>query len=77
MAVSITREGWVELFVQRRSPNMFLSRFFTVKPGGFYNGDKVAIDIQRFGEEVALVVQRCAGPRLNDLSVFTTKEFTP
>lgn len=77
MAVSITREGWVELFVQRRSPNMFLSRFFTVKPGGFYNGDKVAIDIQRFGEQVALVVQRCSGPRLNDISVFTTKEFTP
>ena len=77
MAVSITREGWVQLFSEMRSPNGFLSRMFTIKPGGIYNGDKVAIDIQRFGEDVAVAIRKCTGPNLNDVSEFTTKEFEP
>ena len=77
MAVELSRTGWVELFTQRRAPNGFLQSLFTVKPGGMYSGNKVAIDIQRFGEQVALVVKQCTGPRLNDADIFTTKEFTP
>jgi hypothetical protein len=77
MAVNLERTGWVELFTQRRAPNGFLSSLFTVKPGGMYMGDKVALDIQRFGEEVAVVIKKCTAGRLNDLDVFTTKEFTP
>jgi hypothetical protein len=77
MAISVDRIGWIEMFQQRRSPNGFLQSQFTLKPGGAYNGKKVAIDIQRFGEQVALVVEHGTGPRLNDLDVFTTKEFTP
>ena len=50
MAVEIKREGWLQLFTQMRSPSGFLSRRFTIKPGAIYSGDKVAIDIQRFGE---------------------------
>lgn len=77
MAVEIKREGWLQLLIQMRSPTGFLSRRFTVKPGGIYSGDKVAIDIQRFGEDVAVAIKKCTGPNLNDIDIFTTKEFTP
>lgn len=77
MAVQIEREGWLQVFRQSRRPNGFLQRLFTVKPGGIYNGTKVAIDVQRTGEAVAIVVKQGAGPRLNDADVFTTKEFEP
>jgi hypothetical protein len=77
MTVKIKRTGWLALFVQMASPSMFLSSLFTFKNGGMYNGDKVAIDIQRFGEQVAIAIKKCTGPNLNDIDEFTTKEFTP
>lgn len=77
MAVEITREGWLQLFTQMRSASSFLSRFFTVKPGGIYSGGKVALDIERFGEDVAIAIKKCTGPNLNDFDIFTTKEFEP
>lgn len=77
MAIQISRVGWLALFEQMRSPNNFLSRMFTVKPGGIYDGEKVAIDIVRLGEKVAIAVKKCTGPNLNDIDEFTTKEFTP
>ena len=77
MAVEIKRTGWVQLFTQMRNPNLFLSRMFTIKPGGSYNGDKVAIDIQRFDEDVAIAIKKCTGPNLNDFDEFVTKEFEP
>ena len=77
MAVEILSEGFLQLYTEIRSPNGFLSRFFTIKPGGIYNGDKIALDIQRFGEEVAVAITKCTGPNLNDFDEFTTKEFKP
>lgn len=77
MAVELSREGFMQLFTQSRRPNQFLSRFFTIKPGNVFNGDKVAIDIERFGEDVAVAITKCTGPNLNDISQFTTKEFEP
>lgn len=77
MAITIDRQGWLQLFTQMRSPNNALTRFFTPKPGAFFSGNKVAIDIQRFGEDVAIVVKKCTGPNLNDIDEFTTKEFMP
>ena len=77
MSVELSKTGWIQLYTQMRSPNAFLSRLFTTKPGGFYSGKKVAIDIQRFDEDVAIVVTKCTGPNLNDIDEFTTKEFTP
>ena len=77
MAISLKAIGWIRFFTEARKPNMFLSRHFTVKPGGIYNGDKVAIDIERMDEEVAIVISKCTGPNLNDVDIFTTKEFEP
>ena len=77
MAIELTGIGWLQLYTQMRSPNGFLSSFFTIKPGGIYNGNKVAIDIERFGEQVAIAIKKCTGPNLNDFDIFTTKEFEP
>ena len=77
MPVESTRTGWMRLYTQMRDPTRFLSRRFTVKPGGIYNGDKVAIDIVRLGEAVAVAIRKCTGPHMNDITEFTTKEFTP
>lgn len=77
MAVQLSKTGWLPLFTQRRMPNGYLQRSFTAKPGSTYSGRKVAIDIRRFGEQIAIVVQQGKGARLNDLDVFTTKEFEP
>lgn len=77
MAVEIKREGWLGLFDQMRNAPGFLQSLFTVKPGGIYSGDKVAIDVRRTGEPVAVAIKKCTGPNLNDISRFTTKEFEP
>lgn len=68
----------MQLYIQMRRPSGFLTRMFTVKPGNIYNGEKVAIDIRRFGETIAPVITKIVGAgNLNDISQFTTKEFTP
>lgn len=77
MAVELSREGWIALYSELRNATQFLTRQFTLKPGGAYNGDKVAIDIERFDEDVAIVVKKCTGPNINDFDEFTTKEFKP
>lgn len=77
MTVELTREGMLPVYREMRQPTGFLQRMFTVKPGGVFSGDKVFIDIQRIGEKVAIVVEKCTGPNMNDISRFTTKEFTP
>lgn len=77
MAVTLPRQGWINAYTELRRPMRFLSRFFVVPNGGIYNGDKVTIDIERYGEEVAVAIKKCTGPNLNDISLFTTKEFTP
>ena len=77
MAVEITSTGWLQLYSQMRRPTGFLSRLFTIKPGGVYNGDKIALDVERYGEDVAVAIKKATGPNLNDIDIFTTKEFTP
>jgi len=77
MTVKLKKEGWLPLFEQMRSPQGFLSRMFTIKPGGTYNGNKVAIDIVRTDEDVAVAIKKCSGSNLNTIDQFTTKEFEP
>ena len=69
--------GWLLAFTQMRRPTKFLQGFFTKKPGGTYNGKTVEIDIQRFGEDVAVALRSGRGANLNDADVVTTKEFEP
>lgn len=77
MAIELSRTGMMQAFTQRRSPNRFLSRLFTFKPGNAFRGEKVFIDIQRTGEDVSIVVTHGTGPRLNDADKFVTKEIIP
>ena len=77
MSAEQVRIGWMQLFTQMRAPNSFLTSFFKMRPGNAYNGKKVTIDVERFGEDVAVVVKECTGPNLNDVSTYTTKEFIP
>ncbi|AAQ96539.1 hypothetical protein [Vibrio phage VP16C] len=69
--------GWVQAFIERRSPTMFLSSMFTTKPGGIYYGKTVEIDVKRFSENVAVVITKLSGPNFNDASLISTKEFEP
>jgi len=77
MAINSFATGWMTLFKQMRRPTGFLQSFFTVKPGNVYDGKKVAIDIQRFGEKVAVALKSGTGSNLNDADIVTTKEFEP
>lgn len=77
MTITIDRVGWTQLYTEMRRPSGFLSRRFTIKPGGIYYGEKVAIDVERYGEQVATVIRKATGPNLNDIDEFTTKEFEP
>lgn len=65
------------MFTRMRRPTKFLQSFFTMKPGSVFNGKKVEIDIQRFGEDVAVALRQGKGPNLNDADIVTTKEFEP
>lgn len=75
--MNIFATGWLLAFQSMRRPTKFLQGFFTKKPGGTYNGESVEIDIQRFGEDVAVALRQGVSYNLNDADVVTTKEFTP
>jgi hypothetical protein len=71
------RTGWMQFFTQMRRPKSALTSMFEMRPGNNYAGAKVALDIERYDEDVAVVVTTCTGPNFNDISEDTTKEFTP
>jgi len=68
----------ISMYRERRDADMFLSNFFQAPPENFFAGEKVAIDIERSGEDIATIVtKRGTGPNMNSTDVFTTKEYTP
>ena len=77
MASPIPRTGWMQAFDERRTPNKALTSFFKARPGSFYKGSKVKIDVRRDEENVAVVVVDRTGGRENTILTFTNKEFTP
>lgn len=59
-------------------PTGFFSGMFLVRPGNIYDTEEVEIDIQRSGEDVAVVVHdMSAGYRMNSVELFTNKSFKP
>lgn len=77
MGANTYATGWMQLFKQMRRPTGFLQSWFTVKPGNIHSGLKVEIDVQRFGEKVAVALKTGTGSNLNDADIVTTKEFEP
>lgn len=77
MATEIFRKKLLEKFVQDRGPDLALSSKFVVRPGNISNTEKVAIDIERYDEDISPVVTALEGPTLNTADQWTTKEWTP
>lgn len=59
-------------------PTGFFSGMFQVRPGNVYETEEVELDIQRSGEDVAIVVYDIsAGYRMNSEDLYTNKAFKP
>lgn len=68
----------IELYVEQAPVPMFLAGFFRSPPENFHTSEKVMIDIVRDTEEVAVAIQSLSsGPRGNEATLFTSKEFVP
>jgi len=77
MSDSVTKR-MISAYVERAPAMMFLSGFFQTPPENIHDSEKVEIDIERDGEDVAIVIEDLsAGARHNESSVYTNKEFTP
>lgn len=59
-------------------PTGFFTGMFIVRPGNIYDTESVEVDVQRSGEQVAVVVHDIsAGYRMNSADLYQNKEFTP
>lgn len=69
----------LQVYIQNAMPTTgFFTGMFQVRPGNIYDSEEVEIDIQRFGEDVAVVVHDIsAGYRMNSTDLFTNKAFKP
>ena len=77
MATALFRKVMIELYDERRPPDLFLSGFFSVPPRGITDAETISIDIKRFSEFISPIVNTCEGPTWNKIGKFTNKEFTP
>lgn len=69
----------LSLYIQNAMlPTGFFTGMFTVRPENIHTSEEVEIDIQRSGEDVAVVVHDIsAGYRMNSEELFTNKAFKP
>ena len=68
----------IDLYNEESIPVGFLSGFFRSPPQNFHTTEKVTMDIERSGEDVAIVLTDLSvGPRVNSKTKYTNKEFTP
>jgi len=68
----------IQAYLERAMAPMFLSGFFRTPPENYHRTEKVEIDIEREGEELAVVLTDLSqGPRYNESTLLTNKEFTP
>lgn len=68
----------ISAFVEEAPAPMFLSGMLRTPPENFYDSEEVELDIQREGEEIAVVVQDLTvGPREVSSSKYTNKSFKP
>lgn len=68
----------IDLYLEEASAPMFLSGYFRSPPSNFHTTEDVELDVQRDGEDVAIVIQDLSlGPRENASNVYTNKRFKP
>lgn len=70
MLLAYIQQAWI--------PTGFFSGMFAVRPGNIYESEEVEIDVQRSGEDIAVVVHDIsAGYRTNSTDLYTNKSFKP
>lgn len=68
----------IDMYLEEASAPMFLSGYFRSPPSNFHTSEDVELDVQRDGEDVAIVIQDLSvGPRANASDVYTNKRFKP
>ena len=75
----ITSRRMLDAYIQQAwIPTGFFSGMFQLRPGNVYDSEEVEIDIQRSGEDIAIVVYDIsAGYRMNADDLYTNKSFKP
>ena len=67
----------INAYTSAADPSMFLTSQFQAPRENFYNSESVELDIERSGEDVAIVIANMAeGYRKNAADIYTNKEFT-
>ena len=73
-----TTKRMIEAYLEQAMAPMFLTSFFRTPAENYHRSEKVEIDIEREGEELAVVLTDLSqGPRYNESTLLTNKEFTP
>jgi hypothetical protein len=73
-----TTKRMIEAYLEQSMAPMFLTSFFRTPPENYHRSEKVEVDIEREGEELAVVLTDLSqGPRYNESTKLTNKEFTP
>ncbi len=68
----------ISAYIERATAPMFLSSFFKSNTDSFHNSEEVEFDVERDGEDVAIVLTDLSqGPRHNESSVLTNKRVKP
>lgn len=68
----------ISAYNQTAEPTRFLSSFFQTPKGNYHTSEKVEIDIERSGEDIAIAVTDAkTGYNINSDDVYSNKEFTP
>lgn len=75
----ITTRTMLAAYIQNAwLPTGFFTGMFAVRPGNVYETEEVEIDVQRSGEDIAVVVHDIsAGYRMNSTDLYTNKSFKP
>lgn len=69
---------YLDMYVEEATPVPFLTTLFQTPPRNFFTSEKVAIDVMRDQEEVAIALQDLsAGTRENELAYYQNKGFPP
>lgn len=73
-----TTKRMLRAYFQRPTTTQFFTGMFQSPPENFYDGEEVEIDIERSGEQIAIVVQDLStGYRENAADIYTSKTFKP
>ncbi|MEG1884832.1 MAG: major capsid protein [Alistipes sp.] len=78
MSDRVTKKMLAAYIQNSMTPTAFFTGMFQARPENFHETEEVEIDIQRVGEDVAIVVQDITtGYRLNSDDLYTNKGFKP